>query len=884
MKTKNMLRQKLLLVSAFVLTVLLIACSILFDAAKKANAAVVRTEIFTEDFDGKDWGEEWTDPVNAELCVSEYSMRYNSDSGQWGSTIALMPHKITGSTEIMFDMEAKGGGWIAFVFGMPHYTNTIEYGDTGTWFFSAETRLMDDGKGTYGGPKDFTMDDYKTYGVSPFLISGKTTMHYVLTENGRTRQHDNAKLYDLDLYMYKKGEQEPAQPNVRYTDVELEGYYGFSSMGSVQMTVVDFTVKENDQTVFEDDFTDSAFMFDNDSAPGQKWSVTKIEQSALSVGPLSDVQIVTGEADGSIASVHKIVRDARVHKQFTFSVQATLGEISPDTLFGLSLNDGKVFVGLEKTGEKSYRAAAVKEGAPIETTNSATLSSDSFTMTFEGYSDGKIVLTADTAKFEFSVDDFSGTVKLGTHRLAETSVSAGKVAFDNASLHTYAYDSAYDAKDMSINFKGVRTYEESGETLYEYYVNRNDWLMQGVKSPMYSTTQERNYVQFSDGNWNKLFGPKQRYSEFVCRFTVTVTDDNATPETAIIFSFARQNYPDAAVDYPYIVFTKKRHGMEVAGGAGIGGAATLNDVSFWNNRDANNNYIPYDVMLIVAEGKIEVYFASSNADAAQKSVLRAAFTHEDTKGYIALAGHNGASFRINGFSVTNIALNGTGSKQNLIASDSAQTHGDAILLTDGANVKTEKEFTDFMMYLKVRSVINGALTIALPNGSGITVSEGKVFGTDVIKSATTERAKELFSSPEFTLCVRAQGNRLTLGYIASDAPIGLLMEPVAEFVTANSTTLGNVTVKAGDGNATLVQSARVYSLDMSIPIETQNYDPALEPELDPVKPEFGEVVNRDAEKKGCGSVVNAESVIFAGLVLATFAIVAVLRKKKGEEK
>ena len=123
-------------------------------------------------------------------------------------------------------------------------------------------------------------------------------------------------------------------------------------------------------------------------------------------------------------------------------------------------------------------------------------------------------------------------------------------------MQSYSYDSIPDAQDQAINFKGVRTYEESGETLYQYYVNENKWLMKGCTSPLYKVGEERNFVQFSESDVNTLFGPKQKYSEFICRFSITVTDDTAKNDTAILFSFGRKIVSGAAWDTPYLVFTK----------------------------------------------------------------------------------------------------------------------------------------------------------------------------------------------------------------------------------------------------------------------------------------------------------------------------------------
>ena len=174
-------------------------------------------------------------------------------------------------------------------------------------------------------------------------------------------------------------------------------------------------LKENNETVFEDDFTESAFMFDNARVPDAKWAVTYFDPSMLAVGPTAAVKIVTGKEDGSITNSRGISRDVRVDKQFIFSVDAELSNISLSTVFGVELGNGNFFVGLEKTGDKKYRSVNLAGGEVKETTESETIDdSGSITVTFEGYSDGKIKIIVGDADFTIQGGDFGGSFKIGT--------------------------------------------------------------------------------------------------------------------------------------------------------------------------------------------------------------------------------------------------------------------------------------------------------------------------------------------------------------------------------------------------------------------------------------------------------------------------------------
>ena len=875
-------------VMALLLAAALLLGGAFFSARQKANAAEIQTDIFSEDFDGTAFSEEWANPVNAALQTGDDSLRYSGDSG-WGSCVSPMAHQITGDAEISFNMQASGGGWIAFVFGLPRYNSSMEYADVGVWFWSDKTCLMDDKAGKSGGPSSDTLDEFAQLKFSPWKWA-TTSVRCVLTKKDSTRPSDGAQMYKLALYLHDADEDCPSSPSITWDDVECDGFYGFSSMGQIKMTVTDFVVEENNETVFRDDFGDSAIMFDNEKVPNAKWAATYFDPSTLAIGPTADVKIATGEKDGSIANVHGITRDARVDKQFTFSVDVDLSHMSLSTVFGLELGEGKFFAGLEKADGK-YRAVTVEGGKTTEMTDAFVLDDNGkMTLVFEGYSDGRITIAADETTYTLKGGDFGGSFKLGTKHIGASATAAGYVTFDDAYLQGCFYDAVTDAPARAINFKGMRTYEESGETLYQYYVNRNEWLMQGCTSPIYRAGQTRNYVQFSESDVNMMFGPKQKYSEFICRFTVTVTDDAAKNDTAILFSFGRQTLSGAAWSNPYLVFTKKVRGMmEIAGGGGVTGKAVVSETSFWNNRDAQNNLTAYNVMFVVIEGEIEVYFAPVGAPASEMNVLRGSFAYGDTKGYVVVAGHNRASFRISSFSVDNINAENINAAQSLTLSDSAQSLGDSVLLSGGATATTQSAFDEFILYAKVKPVLNGALSVTLPSGYGILATKGAVDGKGLVKAESGARAEKMLGGEEGTLCIRVRNNRLIVGYAASNEPIKLAYEPAAVFELPQNRQSGALTFSSGDGAAVLLNAVSVYSLDAEIEIATQDYDPKLDEDIDKVKPEFGEETVSGGEKKkkkgcGCGSVANAESFLFAGLAFAAAVAITAVRGKKREVK
>lgn len=93
-------------------------------------------------------------------------------------------------------------------------------------------------------------------------------------------------------------------------------------------------------------------MFDNVNVPNAKWAVTYFDSSMLALGPTANVKIVTGKEDGSITNSRSITRDVRVDKQFMFSVEAGLSDISDATVFGMEFGNRGIFcrIGKNRSG------------------------------------------------------------------------------------------------------------------------------------------------------------------------------------------------------------------------------------------------------------------------------------------------------------------------------------------------------------------------------------------------------------------------------------------------------------------------------------------------------------------------------------------------------
>ena len=80
-------------------------------------------------------------------------------------------------------------------------------------------------------------------------------------------------------------------------------------------------------------------------------------------------------------------------------------------------------------------------------------------------------------------------------------------------------------KEYAMNFAGVTSEEEDGYVYHNYYINENDWLIGSeIVRPSYNDAKEQEYIFFSDTTETSVFGPRAKFSDFICRFNIDMED------------------------------------------------------------------------------------------------------------------------------------------------------------------------------------------------------------------------------------------------------------------------------------------------------------------------------------------------------------------------
>ncbi|MCM1219349.1 MAG: hypothetical protein NC548_33125, partial [Lachnospiraceae bacterium] len=274
----------------------------------------------------------------------------------------------------------------------------------------------------------------------------------------------------------------------------------------------------------------------------------------------------------------------------------------------------------------------------------------------EGFYDGVVTGTFGGRSETFKELDLEGNFALGT-----IGTVASRAMFDNVSLNvTKRVEPKSGAEDRLIDFTGKQTFEDDGYSYSAVYIDNSKW---------YSGTGVRisrdggAYVQFADANGASVFGPRSRYGEYICRFSVTVSQnrDAAANGAKIGLSFGRRAFHTDNTSNPAIFFEKTGSGMQLRiynaeCEQARGGAVALEGMDFWSSNDAAGSPVTYHVMVIVRGGAASVYCAASTAPASEMSVLRARLTGFESYGFVAAAGRDGATFRLNEFSVVNTAV------------------------------------------------------------------------------------------------------------------------------------------------------------------------------------------------------------------------------------
>lgn len=648
------------ILAAAVLIAVFTAAAVALPAGGKAEAVATRRNIITDDFNVTALSGDWTAEGAALHKQSEDASLRLIRPDVWQPAVLLQNEAgyIDGARVITFDIQlVSGKSWLGLVIGAPSASSAfyeanqmLMVAETGVEFWASEGNL------------NLVKDPAQDLSASPMndAAAGRVSVKLELTPTDGAGTN-YGKPYSLRLSWGEKGAETLRK---EYPVVYGDGYFGFCGQAGLVIDIFDFKMTDGEGNVlFEDDFSASTVSYPTGRDTTADWNVTHV------YGPdrvyFGFQQDLAFSADGHKAVINtELTADHRVEQAFamTFDLKLDAAALGNGAYFGVGLGlsatsdriDGVNFVGLkkEKSGTKVTPVVVVNGVERKDTARATSFDASSVTMSIVGYYDGRVeIRVGDSTCARFDSIRFDGYAALGV----VGTVSSGEppvAAVDNFSLNVFEYMSA-DTPDSAQDFAGVHEFEDNGDILYEHYINNDRWLITGtgVTFPLQYTQK---YLSFSDATGVAAFGLKERYSEFILRFTVTNTKSpESTKKTAPIAVSVGRTYIDSAVEETSAVLFNDNNGTMTVSALNAEGGTFASDVNFYADNTA------YNVMVVVAGREMKVYYKAESAPDSDFGILRAHFTDVDSYGFVAVTcdtrdGRVG-NFRITDFSVTNIS-------------------------------------------------------------------------------------------------------------------------------------------------------------------------------------------------------------------------------------
>ena len=387
------------------------------------------------------------------------------------------------------------------------------------------------------------------------------------------------------------------------------------------------------------------------------------------------------------------------------------------------------------------------------------------------------------------------------------------------------------AETWATNFKGIITETEEDGTVYKnYYINKNEWIIgDNVIFPNYSSTKEKDYIRFFDGGNRSLFGPRVRYEDFVCRFTVIMDNINLAEAGASLgLSFNRKTLYSYANDCPGILFMKAEAGTAVRVTQGKidqteSGTIWLqykdeNALNLWEKSGEK-----YDFMVVKSGDTAQLYYAKAGDEAGLK-VLRATVSGVSGEGFVAMCGIMGVNFQLDNFGVWSL------NDSNAPLSDYTQNGAvgickDQAVIGHGGSLLSANAYSDASVSYDVKVSSGSAFACTLGDEFVHFSADGSIMGS---KGLVCKQSEKVNFSAISAVRLRKMGATV---YVDVDDGKGYEARAIFTMREDKQVKFG---VKAGADATIIVNTPAIVSLAGTMEIATKDYDPNVD--VDPMAP------------------------------------------------
>ncbi|MBO5737589.1 MAG: hypothetical protein J6S04_07245 [Clostridia bacterium] len=389
-----------------------------------------------------------------------------------------------------------------------------------------------------------------------------------------------------------------------------------------------------------------------------------------------------------------------------------------------------------------------------------------------------------------------------------------------------------DTKTWATNFKGIITETGDDGFVYKnYYLNQNEWVIgDGVVLPSYSEGKAKDYMRFLDCNNRSLFGPRVRYEDFVCRFSVIMNDiELAGSGASFGLSFNRKTLYSYANDCAGILFMKSDEGTAVRVTQGAldksSGAIWLqyqedNAIDLWSEKGGK-----YDFMIVKSGDTAQIYYAKAG-DTEGLKTLRATISGVGGEGLVAMCGLTGVNFQLDSFGVWD--LNEVNDElSDYTFNGMATASNNQVVLNREGSLLSANAYEDTAFSYGLKLTAGNSFACMVGNETIQFSSDGTITGSNgltVVKN----------SMIDFSVFSKGSAVRLrkvgALIYVDVKGESGYTTRAI--FSGAEKQT--KFGIKAGVDASLIVDAPAIVSLASVVDIATKDYDPNVD--VDPMSP------------------------------------------------
>ncbi len=624
----------------------------------KVSATTNQLEEYSDSFSGDVFSAEWEND-GAEL-VTDYNALAVINSNSWSSTINLLYGRIPKPCTIRMEVNFQASGYFGVCFGLASGATKFSAAHSALILNTTESALMYRGEGTTQ--------------LNSSTMAGNDRFDPTFTERGVTTAikleigEDNS----VALYANPVGESEKHLGT--WQNAFFEGFMGVSGWSNASWEMYEFSLEDDSGVLYYDDFTSSTISYSQLDLNSADWFST-LDETKVVMGNFNCVRM---QGESKLISTFPIVDNGKTENQFEISYKLRIKSLAEREYTGLYLGMDRVrdeanslFVGVGRVADY-YVFSFIKNGKVVQTVGSIFVdelpSSDFVDISFFGKYGKRIEVTLLGKTYTFENVDFSGRFAIGNKALNGT--QNAEVFIDDFEFDKYVYRNS-SAEDMAINFKGTKTESQEGINLpvTSYYINKYKFYYNNVTIPRYTLNKKGEVssygcVRFTDATSNPVypvFIPRNEYGEFILRFNLKV----GSSENIAINRFSRigvsvglPSIYSTPVDSSSFFFQLNKSataestilvGLNMDIVDGKADNTVESPIHIWQD-----DTTVYNVMLVVMNGTVKVYFKPSTAPESEMSVLRAKFVNANTYGYVAVTGYNNASFEITDYSITNI--------------------------------------------------------------------------------------------------------------------------------------------------------------------------------------------------------------------------------------